>query len=366
MTAAGAQRWAGLDLVRATAMLLGLAYHGVFAYLPGIGPYYVVQDPATQGALASLGATLHAFRMEVFFTLAGFFAHLLLERRGVNGFLRDRARRLLVPFTVALPLSIVADVMLRRWSSARGTLSPAYQPPLDALRLAPLHLWFLEYVFLFCAATWLLVRLFGQPKRQWTLRAPELLLLLALPTAWGLVLAPEPRPDLTFVPVPAALGHHGVFFATGFALYGARASLHVLRRCWPMLPVGLALAVVVFTNHVQWEPTGYALRGLVAWLVTLGALGLAFRFTPRERPWLTLLVDSSYWVYLVHYPVVVALQVALTPLGWPAVAKYAVVVVGSLALTLLSFIVFVRRSALAPWLGVRVGRGRDARRSSEP
>jgi glucan biosynthesis protein C len=173
VTAAGAQRWAGLDLVRATAMLLGLAYHGVFAYLPGIGPYYVVQDPATQGALASLGATLHAFRMEVFFTLAGFFAHLLLERRGVNGFLRDRARRLLVPFTVALPLSIVADVMLRRWSSARGTLSPAYQPPLDALRLAPLHLWFLEYVFLFCAATWLLVRLFGQPKRQWDAAGPR-------------------------------------------------------------------------------------------------------------------------------------------------------------------------------------------------
>lgn len=353
MTQDSAERWAGLDVVRATAMLLGLAYHGVYAYVPGIGPYYLVQDPATSDALASMGSALHAFRMEVFFTLAGFFAHLLVERRGANGFLRDRARRLLVPFAAALPLSLLADLALRRWSSSRGTLSPAYQPAPDALRLAPMHLWFLEYVFLFCAATWVLVRLFGPPKRQWTLRTPELLLLLAVPTAWGLVLTPEPRPDQTFVPLLAVLVHHGLFFAVGFALYAARASLRVLRRCWPMLPLGLALAAFVFTRHVQWEPAGHALRGLVAWLVTLGALGLAFHFRPAERPSLRLLVDASYWVYLVHYPIVVALQVGLASVGLPAVAKYTVVVLGGLMVTLLSFVALVRRSPLAPWLGVR-------------
>ena len=33
---------------------------------------------------------LHIFRMTVFFVLAGFFARMLLERRGVGGFIANR------------------------------------------------------------------------------------------------------------------------------------------------------------------------------------------------------------------------------------------------------------------------------------
>jgi peptidoglycan/LPS O-acetylase OafA/YrhL len=349
-------RWLGLDVVRAAAMLLGVAYHATTAYTPGLGPYYPVADGPSSPALAALGAGLHAFRMQVFFTLAGFFAHLLVERRGVDGFLRDRAKRLVVPFALALPVSIVADVALRTWALKWGVMDHAYRLR-DGLRFAPMHLWFLEYLFGFCVVAWAAVKVLG-PLKPWTLKWPELLLLLAAPTAWGLVLVPEPRPDETFIPLLSVALHFGAFFFVGFALYAARASLDVLRRCAWMLPVGLALAAWVYTRHVQWEPLGHGLGGVIAWLVTLGALGLAFRFAPlgdraSPTPALQLLVDSSYWVYLVHYPVVVALQVLLTRVEWPTLLKYALVVAGTLLVTLGSFVAFVRRSAVAPWLGVR-------------
>jgi glucan biosynthesis protein C len=271
-----------------------------------------------------------------------------------------------MPFAVALPLSITADLAVRAWARRAGAMSSEYPVP-ETVRLVPAHLWFLEYLFLFCAVTWAAVKVLehrsgrpgrrpdapGPPSRTWTLRFPAALLLLAVPTAVGLVLAPEPRPDLSFVPQAAVVAHHGLFFAAGFALYAARASLPALRPWWWLLPVGLGLAAFVFTRPLQWQPAGHALTGLVAWLATLGALGLALRLEPGERPWLRLLVDASYWVYLVHYPLVVALQVLLSPLSWPALLKYAVVVLATLGLTLGSFVAFVRRSPLAPWLGVR-------------
>jgi Acyltransferase family len=38
----------------------------------------------------------HSFRMELFFLLAGFFAALVIDKRGVSAFIRDRIRRILM------------------------------------------------------------------------------------------------------------------------------------------------------------------------------------------------------------------------------------------------------------------------------
>ena len=75
-------RYVGLDIVRAFAMLLGVAYHASIAFIPGIGHWYPVADVSATEGVRVLSDTLHAFRMELFFVLAGFFGHLLAEKRG--------------------------------------------------------------------------------------------------------------------------------------------------------------------------------------------------------------------------------------------------------------------------------------------
>jgi len=352
---ARAQRFEGLDVVRAAAMLLGLAYHATYAYVPAIGPWYPVVDGASSEAFAALAAVLHSFRMEVFFALSGFFSALLVERRGPDGFLRERARRLGWPFAIAMPLTIAADQLVRRFSELRGAMASDYHWGTE-LRVMPLHLWFLEYLLLFCTLTWVLVRLAPRLPAGWAARAlavPEVLLLGALPTAVIAVQHPELRPDLSFVPEWQSVLHHGLFFAFGFVLWGASDASGALQRRGPaMLAVGLALSGWLYSQPLQWTSSGAALGALVAWLVTLGVLGLGLR-PWRTGPAVRLLVDASYWMYLVHYPVVVLLQVLLVPLAWPAVAKYALVVAAMFAVACGSFVLFVRRSFLAPYLGVR-------------
>ena len=58
-------------------------------------------------------------------------------------------------------------------------------------------------------------------------------------------------------------------------------------------------------------------------------------------------------MYLVHYPVVLALQVLLAQQSWPGWLEYALATVGTFAFALFTFVLFVRRTPLGPWLGVK-------------
>src|SRR4030095_15967394 len=87
-----------LDALRGVMMLVGIYLHAAVAYSAyGSWPWKAGAFPGISDV--SLGL-LHAFRMPVFYVLAGFFAALLYERRGPRGFVRNRVIRVLVPFAV--------------------------------------------------------------------------------------------------------------------------------------------------------------------------------------------------------------------------------------------------------------------------
>ncbi len=348
------QRYDGLDAIRAGAMLLGLAYHATYAWLPEVGRWYFVADGSPVEALVTVTGFLHAFRMQLFFALSGFFSHLVFERRGAGGYLVDRSRRLLVPLLVALPVVLGLDVALRRWSHALGLMSPQYEVG-TAFRATPLHLWFLIYLWVFCAIAWAAPK-WELPSRLVTraLRFPPALLLLAIPTCVGLWLHPDNQPDAHLWPMPFELFHHGLFFAFGWWLWPAREALPALRRHgWWLLAAGVTLGLFVYRGPLQWQPLGQTLSGLVAWSMTLGALGIAFAVPARERPWLRFLVESSYWVYLVHYPVVLALQVYFAQQQGPGLVEYVSTTALTFGFALLTFTTLVWKTPLGPWLGVK-------------
>jgi glucans biosynthesis protein C len=173
-------------------------------------------------------------------------------------------------------------------------------------------------------------------------------------TGVGAVLHPELRHDVSFVPDPATLLHHGLFYAFGFVLWAARDAVGVLeRRGWWLGLAGLAVAAWVFSGQAQYEDVGRFVSGFIPWLMTLGSLSLAFRLKQLASPALTFLVDSAYWVYLVHAPVVQAMQVLLSRESGSPFVKWALVVAVALGGAMLTFRLFVQRTALGPWVGVR-------------
>ncbi|MEM1330123.1 MAG: acyltransferase family protein [Planctomycetota bacterium] len=86
-----------LDAIRSFAMLLGLVLHAALAY---IGMGWPVSDEPTVPMLGAIVAIIHGFRMPLFFLLSGFFAAMLLRRRGLRGLLKHRIARIAVPLAI--------------------------------------------------------------------------------------------------------------------------------------------------------------------------------------------------------------------------------------------------------------------------
>ncbi len=122
-----------LDALRAFAMLLGIILHAAIAFVPF--PGWLVQDverpmwntpeflhqlgltlPETFSPMALLLNLIHAFRMQLFFVVSGFFAAMLWKKRGLRALLKHRAKRILLPLVPATiliwPLVALAGLMV--------------------------------------------------------------------------------------------------------------------------------------------------------------------------------------------------------------------------------------------------------------
>ena len=76
------KRLAAFDALRGGAMLLGVCLHGAIAYMPSRMPglLWVVQDESTSPLFDVVFWWVHAFRLPLFFLVAGFFAQAHWQR----------------------------------------------------------------------------------------------------------------------------------------------------------------------------------------------------------------------------------------------------------------------------------------------
>ncbi len=387
-TAAVSERLHGLDALRGFALLLGVALHAAMAWLPGAQYFWVTYDADSSEALSGLFWWIHTFRMTTFFLLAGFFARLLCERVGPRAFALDRWRRVTRPLLALWPLlftGIVIAVVWGAWLKGGGTL-PAVSPP--GPKFTPddfplTHLWFLYVLSLFYAAALALRTvilkldlrgrlsiacdaLFDRLMGPW---AP---LLLAVPVAVALMTQVDwyawfgvPTPDQSLYPSLSALLGFGTAFAVGWWLQRKSELLaRVATATW--LNLGLALVTSALCLSIvgiapKLTPAAqdgttllYAWAyGVAGWSWTLALTGLALRFCSVRSALRRYLADASYWVYLLHLPVVMALQVAATQFEGPWWVEFPVVLMIGLALMFGSYHGLVRNTALGAWLNGR-------------
>jgi glucan biosynthesis protein C len=85
----------------------------------------------------------------------------------------------------------------------------------------------------------------------------------------------------------------------------------------------------------------------LCWLWTFVCVGLFLKFCSRPSLRWRYLSDASYWMFIMHMPVVVALQVALQPLPAPALAKIPIVLLLAMVILIVSYDLLVRPT----WLG---------------
>ena len=161
-TQAGLGRLHGLDAVRGYALMLGIVYHATMSYLPGPQIWPVI-DTHRSVLLSGLFFVSHIFRMSTFFLIAGFFGHMVVEKRGVKAFVKDRAKRIALPLVVGWPILFAAIVGATIYGAyvssghmptmAEHAAVAAKGPPSPPLAFPLTHLWFLYLLLWLYAAT---------------------------------------------------------------------------------------------------------------------------------------------------------------------------------------------------------------------
>jgi glucan biosynthesis protein C len=385
------ERLHALDAVRGFALLLGIVLHATLSFLPAPPTrIWIIQDSHPSMALAVLFFVIHVFRMTTFFLIAGFFAHMSFHRRGGRAFIKDRLQRIALPLVVGWPILFAAMVVVIFWAANfpnGGPVPGAQGWPPELPRFPLTHLWFL-YVLLELYVATLVLRTAmawldksGHIRAQvdrligLAMRSPLAPAILAFPIGIALNLDPTwfgwlgvRTPDQSLVTnVQAAVGF-GTAFGFGWVLHRQIDLIWILERRWLLNLVfasGLIAASIVLASVPG--PRPYAVRfadatcyALAMWTTTFVVIGIALRFFSDFSATRRYIADASYWLYLIHLPIVMALQVAVFSLDWPWPAKFATILLVAVTVMFVSYQFLVRYSVIGAALN-----GRRIRKPSE-
>lgn len=206
------------------------------------------------------------------------------------------------------------------------------------------HLWFLWLLLWLVAGFALAVRMGFAPSGRFLWWVPPLTLLpqLFMGTALG--------PDLWLGPLPPPhlLLYYGLFFWFGAAVFSRDGMETGMGAGWRfLLPLGLLILLPASFVLIGDRVLGTLVQCGYAWVVTLGVMGLFARYCSRlayRAQWFS---DSAYWMYLVHLPLVLAMQIAVVNLPWPPSLKFLLVMAVVTVLLLASYRWLIRYT----WMG---------------
>ena len=305
-------RYHGLDALRAFAMMMGVVLHASMFYVKGIGEGLGYELTGrllipTSDFLGLLFFFIHTWRMPLFFLLAGFFARLIVQKRGFSDLLKNRLVRIVLP--------LIGGVLVYNLVFKFGELNELH------------HMWFLRDLvlmyLLLAAMKYLSSRtpgivakidgIFSSSGRLW------LLMIVLLPAnAIG-------RPGFfNWINTNLDQGP-GPFFLLGFLfvligwfMHRNTHILDLLSRAWRMHAlIGLvtygafvSIMVAVLSGTLDEDSTGglwilgMLIQPAVTFLLVMAFIGGTQAIFQRSNKVVSYFVDSSYWVYLLHLWVV--------------------------------------------------------------
>jgi hypothetical protein len=181
-------------------------------------------------------------------------------------------------------------------------------------------------------------------------------------------------PNSSLIPQIIPLLEYGIAFSFGWLLQRNADLLDVLRERWARYLLAAACATIVaavsplpivLRSSPEVVAFGRTLFGFAyafaSWCWTLGITAFALRALSSESATRRYVADASYWVYLVHYTLVLALEDVLSPIHLHWIFKFSLIFGVTMAIALVSYHYLVRFTVIG-W----VLNGRRRKRADEP
>jgi peptidoglycan/LPS O-acetylase OafA/YrhL len=249
------------------------------------------------------------------------------------------------------------------------------------------HLWFLYYlmwlVLMFGAAAWLAQKLKLKQVPAWFIASPlRLLWLIPITFVPQFFMTMSFGPDTAsgFVPWPPKLLFYTVFFGFGALCFGRDEYEQKVGTWWPLsllasIPAFIA-ALYWFDLRTEAYYSGMAFTSpefltphilctlftvTYTWLMIFGLIGLFRVCFASEDKKIRYVSDSSYWLYLMHLPLIMYLQILVSDWQYPSIIKFAGICITTAAILLIIYEIMVRYT----WIGTMLN-GKKYRQKLPP
>ncbi len=372
------ERLHALDSLRAIMMMLGIVLHASNTYVVAdYGASWPLKDPiSTAGYMDWVSSFIHAFRMPIFFVVAGFFASLLFHERSSAKMIKNRVNRILLPFLVFVML--LWPLVTMAFTYSNSVFAEGSNPLLSALAgfsslhafipQRTMHLWFLYYLVLYSISSFIVGLIFK--KLPWfTNKSSELfsfiiqkplLKLLVFSVITLVILMIMNRTwvatSLSFIPDLNTFIFYAFFYFFGWILFKSKAYLSsFMTYDWIFTGLGIGL----FTGYFLMDTSALSIQVIMAiksvnvWLFIFGFTGLFIRYASNHSAMMRYVSDSSYWVYLLHLPLTALLPSLILEWSMPAFFKFFIVMSGTALVCFVTYHYFVRSTFIGAFLNGR-------------
>ena len=356
------QRYHNLDFLRAFAMMMGLVIHApLLFWAPDFAKVYGINNIAPAEEWVNiLGRFISSWRMPLFFLLSGFFAILVIERKGTSQFLRDRVIRVALTCLVFSSLYDISD---------------------GSFEFTTLHLWFLYELMIFVLFFALLYKLRITKDLIYMSISPKLSVILALfivltvPLAFILNNWWHPsalKASTTYFDLKAGnMLYYFSYFLAGVLLYTNQNIFIKLKNPRTILLLVifslLAFFLRIYSDHLtigqvdslkqvaqmQFDPIlvffNSVMIGTNSILFCLLFIGLGSKFIQSESAIISWFVELSYPVYIIHIIPVTMMSAVFYNAGLSQINILPLSVITAFTICVILYYIFIKFTPLN-WL----------------
>ncbi|PDO88217.1 glucans biosynthesis protein MdoC [Kosakonia pseudosacchari] len=329
MTKTPAQREYFLDSIRAWLMLLGIPFHISLIYSSHM---WHVNSAYPSWWLTLFNDAIHAFRMQVFFVISGYFSYMLYLRYPLKRWWKLRVERVGIPMLTAIPLLTLPQFIMLQYVKDKTaewhTLSTYDKFNTLSWELIS-HLWFLLVLVVLTTVSMVL---FKKIKNSANRMAGNISLaklslwFLLLGIAWAafrrmvLMIYPDILRDALYNFAVMQTLFYIPFFILGALIFinSRLKSLFTTPSPWCMLGSVLAFAAYLLNQRYgSGEGWMYETEAVITMLLGLWMVNVVFSLGHKmlnfQSARVSYFVNASLFIYLVHHPLTLLFGAWITP-----------------------------------------------------
>jgi glucan biosynthesis protein C len=352
------ERYYAMDAMRACMMMLGVILHSAISYSGVLSEsfHWTFKDTHTNMAFDLMIVSVHLFRMPAFFLTAGFFAAYSYTKRKGADFAFNRTKRVLLPFVFGLLLlgplnkSLFEFCSLYTGNNFSEAIAASFTMRIFSLYfndIILMHLWFLYYLILYYLLALLMAKIHLNISGifQKIVSRRFGLFLIAVPGSVLIYFMTSGTYDTPVYLWPmewTTFLAYGLFFLFGWLLFKNQDLIRTLLENTKICAVSIMLLVLPyffliksydsFCNDVfSLQKACLAfITSLMSWLLVISSLSFFYTVLNKYNDRIRVLADASYFVYLIHIPVIVFAAGLLKPYDLSAITKFILVLISSL------------------------------------